>query len=52
MPLPMGEVAEQSEDGEGKQIDLIIQKRCFSPLSHLTVTVLPKGDPRAYHIAC
>ena len=48
LPLPLGEVAERSEDGEGKQwpcqmdfrgvciqIDLAIQKRVHAPLSHL-----------------
>ena len=29
LPLPMGEVAERSEDGEGKQIERIIQKGTF-----------------------
>ena len=57
LPLPLGEVAERSEDGEGKQIDLIIQKAArlylpqaaayrFFPLSHLAVTALPEGEPR------
>ena len=46
LPLPLGEVAERCKDGEGKQIDLIIQKAAclylpqaaayrFSPLSRL-----------------
>ena len=54
LPLPMGEVAERSEDGEGKQCpypkttpkEIIIRKRPQLPLSHLAVTALPKGEPR------
>jgi len=34
LPLPLGEVAERSEDGEGK-IDITIQSRLQDPLSHL-----------------
>ena len=32
LPLPLGEVAERSEDGEGKQIERIIQKGTFPTL--------------------
>ena len=37
LPLPLGEVAERSEDGEGKRrsFDLTIQKKLRGPLSHL-----------------
>ena len=38
LPLPLGEVAERSEDGEGKR-----RKPSQSP----SVTALPKGEPRA-----
>ena len=31
---PVGEVAERSEDGEGEQIELIIQKAAFPALPH------------------
>ena len=34
LPLPLGEVAERSEDGEGKH-DHTIQNRPQDPLSHL-----------------
>ena len=40
MPLPMGEVAEHSEVGEGKKAAI--------PSQSPTVTALPKGEPRGY----
>ena len=48
LPLPLGEVAERSEDGEGKQIGLIIQKSGIPlfPSQSPAVTALPKGEPR------
>ena len=41
----MGEVAERSEDGEGEQIDFIIQKRCFSHLAALGFACLHSLSP-------
>ena len=37
LPLPLGEVAERSEDGEGKP---------YQPSQSPTVTALPEGEPR------
>jgi hypothetical protein len=42
LPLPMGEVAEHSEDGEGKLNGFHETKPSQSP----AVTALPKGEPR------
>ena len=39
LPLPLGEVAERSEDGEGK--------RAAIPSQSPSVTALPEGEPRA-----
>ena len=39
LPLPLGEVAERSEDGEGK--------RAAIPSQSPAVTALPEGEPRA-----
>ena len=50
LPLPLGEVAERSEVGEGKQIDLIIQKRRFPHLAALgfaSLLSLPPANPAA-----
>ena len=44
----MGEVAERSEDGEGKQIDLATKKGAF-PSQSPSVTALPEGEPRTYN---
>ena len=54
LPLPLGEVAERSEDGEGKQCpypkttpkEIIIQKKAATPSQSPAVTALPKGEPR------
>ena len=41
LPLPMGEVAERSEDGEGK-----LDGYCeTTPSQSPAVTALPKGEP-------
>ena len=39
LPLPLGEVAERSEDGEGK--------RAAIPSQSPSLTALPEGEPRA-----
>ena len=39
LPLPLGEVAERSEDGEGKPLP-------YRPSQSPAVTALPKGEPR------
>ena len=39
LPLPLGEVAERSEDGEGKQAAI--------PSQSPSLTALPEGEPRA-----
>ena len=54
LPLPLGEVAERSEAGEGKQCpypkttpkEIIIQKKAATPSQSPAVTVLPRGEPR------
>ena len=47
LPLPMGEVAERSEDGEGKQGAAPGRsKRAARPSQSPSVTALPKGEPR------
>ena len=45
LPLPLGEVAEQSEDGEGKQIELVIQKSRFPHLAALGFAGLHSLSP-------
>ena len=46
LPLPLGEVAERSEDGEGKQrlFARIMRKRRQVPSQSPTATALPKGE--------
>ena len=46
MPLPLGEVAEHSEDGEGKQIDLITQKKVLFPPCRVRVCGPAFAEPR------
>ena len=43
LPLPVGEAAERSEDGEGKQLPY---KKAALPSQSPAVTALPKGEPR------
>ena len=45
LPLPLGEVAERSEDGEGKQIGRIIGKRRFFHLAALGFAGLHSLSP-------
>ena len=42
LPLPVGEAAERSEDGEGKQLPY---KKAALPSQSPAVTALPKGEP-------
>ena len=42
LPLPVGEAAERSEDGEGKQLPY---KKAATPSQSPAVTALPKGEP-------
>ncbi len=56
LPLPVGEVAERSEDGESKQRPY---KKTASPSQSPAVTALPKGEPRlsrnircVLHLSC
>ena len=48
LPLPLGEVSEHSEDGEGQQLP-------YRPSQSASLTSLPKGEPRGFrrsaHIA-
>ena len=60
MPLPLGEVAERSEDGEGEQKgcktlsvtcgDSSPKGGAKGPSQPPAVTALPKGEPRGYSI--
>ena len=48
LPLPVGEVSERSEDGEGKH-----SKKTAQPSQSPAVTALPKGEPRgSCYIVC
>ena len=48
LPLPLGEVAERSEDGEG----VCNLQSTAKPSQSPSVTALPKGEPRAGCRAC
>ena len=52
LPLPMGEVAERSEDGEGRQRPHPAAcKKDRTPSQSPAVTALPKGEPRRLRAA-
>ena len=51
LPLPLGEVAERSEDGEGKRCMCSMiddAEKAPSPSQSPAVTALPKGETRLW----